>query len=80
MDLPPAAAALADAHRRVQIWLGARGVDEARSAEAMLEVDEALGAELERADPGTPFGIHLEVAHDGDELRVAVARGTVRTA
>ena len=80
MDLPPDAGALAAARRRVQLWLGSRGVDEARGAEAMHELAEVLGAELERADPGTPFGIHLEVAQRGDELRVAVARGTVRTA
>ena len=46
----------------------------------MLAVAAALGAELERADPGTPLGIHLEVVRDGDELRVAAGRGTVRTA
>ena len=59
MDLPADLVALAEARRRVQIWLVARGVDEARAAEAMRAVGEALSGALEHDDPGTAFGIHL---------------------
>jgi serine phosphatase RsbU (regulator of sigma subunit) len=79
MDLPADLVAFAEARRRVQIWLGARGVDGARSAEVMLAIGEALSDALERDDPGTPFGIHLQVVHGGDDVHIAVESGTVRT-
>ena len=80
MDLPADLVALAEARRRVQVWLAARGFGEARSAETMLAVREALGNALERDDPGTPFGIHLRLAHAGDDVLIDVGSGTVRTA
>ena len=57
MDLPADLLALAEARRRVELWLAARGVGAATSAEAMLAVRDALSAALEHADPST-YGRH----------------------
>ncbi|HEY3613516.1 MAG TPA: SpoIIE family protein phosphatase [Gaiellales bacterium] len=78
MDLPVDLLALAEARRRVALWLAARGVGEERRAEAMLAVGEALSAALEQADPSKTFGIRLRVAHEGDDVRVAVAGDKAR--
>ena len=78
MNLPADPLALADAQRRVQLWLAARGVSEARSAAAMLALAEALSNALERADPSTALGIRLRISHEGGDVQIAVDGGNAR--
>jgi serine phosphatase RsbU (regulator of sigma subunit) len=78
MDLPAELPALADARRRVQAWLAARGVGEAASGEAMVALEQALGAALEQADPATTSGIGLRIAHEGDEVLISVTGDEAR--
>ena len=72
MDLPADLLALAEARRRVELWLAARGVGATTSAEALLAVRDALSDALEHADPATTTGIALRVVHTGDDVRVTV--------
>jgi serine phosphatase RsbU (regulator of sigma subunit) len=78
MDLPADLLALAEARRRVELWLAARGVGAARTAGAMLALREALSDALEHADPSTTSGIALRIAHEGDDVRIAVDGGNPR--
>jgi serine phosphatase RsbU (regulator of sigma subunit) len=77
MHLPADPLALAEARRRVQRWLLARGVRESTSAQAMIAVGKALGDALERVDHATNLGIRLQVAHEGDDVRITVDGGEV---
>jgi hypothetical protein len=72
MDLPADPLALAEAQRRVQLWLAARGLGEAGIARTMAVLAESLSAALGLADPSTRLGIRLRIAHDGDDVQVAV--------
>jgi hypothetical protein len=79
MDLPADLLALAEARRRVELWLAARGVGAARSAAAMLALREALSVALEHVDPSTTSGIALRIAHEGDDVRIAIDGGDPRS-
>jgi hypothetical protein len=72
MDLPADLLALAEARRRVELWLTARGVGAATSAEASLAVRDALSAALEHADPSSTAPIALRIAHAGNDVVVTV--------
>ena len=79
MDLPADLLALAEARRRVELWLAARGVGAARRAAAMLALREALSVALEHVDPPTTSGIALRIAHEGDDVRIAIDGGDPRS-
>ena len=68
-------AAVRETRRRVHAWLLARGIDESTRDGALRDIDEAL---LARADPAEPFGLRLHVTVDGGDVRVAIDEGSAR--
>jgi serine phosphatase RsbU (regulator of sigma subunit) len=69
IELAPDLSKLAEAHRRLRLWMLARGASE-RSCEATrVAVDEAVRSALDDAEE-PPLGVRLTVVHDGDRFAV----------
>lgn len=69
--------AVRETRRRVHAWLVARGVDESRRDGALRDIEDALVA---HDDPAEPYGLRLRVEVDGGAVRVNVDEGSARMA
>jgi serine phosphatase RsbU (regulator of sigma subunit) len=78
MDLPADLLALAEARRRIQVWLAARAVPADRAAKAMLALAEELSEALQHVDPAITFSIRMRIEHVGGDVTVHVAGGKAR--
>jgi serine phosphatase RsbU (regulator of sigma subunit)/anti-sigma regulatory factor (Ser/Thr protein kinase) len=79
LELPSDGRLLRDVRRRVEVWLGHRGVEESARAAALLALHEACANVIEHAYGDSSGTLLIEAVHGGDTLSIRVTdHGTWR--